>query len=230
MTKALEPTKVGSGSPHGTPPALDASRMRDTRRHRDRAVLAWKRWERRGFTLVELLAVVAMIGILSALAMVGYRKYMNAAGSAEAAAVIQGIRGSQEAYKAEMLVYLGCSGCGTPTGCAPGAGDLGVYYPMTTPNKQKYHWVQSGHGDFACWQLLNVTTDGPVRFGYSVVAGLPPTMSPATPGILDPPTWPAVTQPWYAIQARGDRDEDGVPAMFLASSLRGEIYSENDTE
>jgi type IV pilus assembly protein PilA len=39
-----------------------------------------------------------------------------------------------------------------------------------------------------------------------------------------------VSEPWYVIKARGDRDEDGTPALFLASSLRGEIYHENDTE
>jgi len=171
----------------------------------------------RGFTLVELLAVVAMVGILAALALVGYRRYINSAGTAEAAAVIQGIRGAEEAYKAEMLVYLSCSTT------------LDSYYPMTTPNSQKHHWVQSGHQDYDRWRQLNVTTDGPVKFGYAVVAGMPPTMASPV-GFANAPAWPAVTEPWYMVQAKGDRDEDGTPAMFLASSLRGEIYSENDTE
>ncbi len=180
---------------------------------------------------MELLAVVAMIGILAALALVGYRKYMNSAGSAEAAAVIQGIRGAEEAYKAEMLVYLGCSGCSSATGCPQGGGSLNSYYPMATPSHAKYHWVQPGHGDYACWRLLNVVTDGPVRFGYAVVAGLPDTITASGLEVAHAPTWPSpVTQPWFVIQARGDRDEDGVPALFLASSLRGEIYSENDSE
>jgi type IV pilus assembly protein PilA len=185
----------------------------------------------RGFTLVELLAVVAMIGVLAALAVVGYRKQMNSAAAAEAAAVIQGIRGAEEAYRAEMLVYLGCSGCGAPAGCPPGAGSLSSYYPTATSGNARYHWIQPGHPDFACFRLLNVTTDGPVRFGYAVVAGLPHTITAAPTGFASPPVWPStVAQPWFVIQARGDRDEDGVPALFLASSLRGEIYSENDSE
>ena len=171
-----------------------------------------------------------MIGILSALGMVGYRKYMNSAGSAEAAAVVQGIRGAQEAYRAEMLVYLGCSGCGSAAGCAPGGGSLGSYYPMATPSNARYHWIQPAHGDFACWRLLNVVTDGPVRFGYAVVAGLPDTITAAPVGLSSSPAWPTVSQPWYVVQAKGDRDQDGVGAYFLASSLRGEIYSENDSE
>jgi type IV pilus assembly protein PilA len=172
-----------------------------------------------------------MIGILATLAMVGYRKHMATAGTAETAAVIQGIRGAEESYRSEMLVYLGCSGCASPTGCAPGAGSLASYYPMTTPGNARYHWIQPGHADFACWRLLNVTTDNAVRFGYAVVAGLPDTITASPTGLASPPTWPGtVTQPWYVIEARGDRDEDGVPALFLASSLRGEIYSENETE
>jgi hypothetical protein len=32
------------------------------------------------------------------------------------------------------------------------------------------------------------------------------------------------------IQAKGDRDEDGVPSLFLAWSINGGVYWENDTE
>ena len=71
----------------------------------------------------------------------------------------------------------------------------------------------------------------PVRFGYAVVAGTAGAISAVPVGFASPPVWPgSVLQPWYVIQARGDRDEDGVPALFLASSLSGEIYSENDSE
>ena len=46
----------------------------------------------RGFTLVELLAVVAMIGVLSALAVVGFKKYMNSTRTADARSLIGAIR------------------------------------------------------------------------------------------------------------------------------------------
>lgn len=210
MDRARQPIVTLDRAAAGTPPASSSTRMRRWRQHR---VMA-----RRGFTLIELLAVVAMVGILAALAMVGYRKYLNSAGTAEAAAVIQGIRGSEEAYKAEMLVYLSCSSV------------LNDYYPMATPDSKKYSWDQPGHADYDCWRLLNVTTDGPVRFGYAVMAGMPDTITAAPVGFADPPTWPTVSAPWYVIQAAGDRDEDTTYALFLASSLQGEVYSENDTE
>ena len=43
-----------------------------------------KKRNSRGFTLVELMIVVAIIGILAALAIVGVKKYMTSAKSAEA--------------------------------------------------------------------------------------------------------------------------------------------------
>jgi type IV pilus assembly protein PilA len=173
---------------------------------------------RRGFTLVELLVVVAMIGVLAALALVGYRKYINSAGTAEATAVMQGIRGAEEAYKAEMLVYLGCSAA------------LNSYYPMAVPDERKHSWINPGHADFACWRQLNVTTNGAVRFGYAVMRGeIAPMAAPV--GFANPPTWPAaIAEPWYVIQAAGNRDGDGVFALFLTSSLHNEVYSENDSE
>ena len=53
-----------------------------------------KRYRARGFTLVELLAVVAIVGILACLAVTGFRKLLNMAHTSSAQAVIQGIRGA----------------------------------------------------------------------------------------------------------------------------------------
>ncbi|WP_437804965.1 type IV pilin protein [Sorangium sp. So ce1078] len=196
--------------------------MRSTQRQRSAA--------RRAFTLVELLVVVGMVGILAALAMVGYRRYMAAAGIAEPKAVIQGIRGAQESYKAEMLVYL------------PVSSALDSWYPAGTLNDQKRAWGGT-HPDAANWRMLNVTTDGAVRFGYACVAGVPSGGSgfggltahagftwgnlPGPP-LADPQFAPS--GPWYVIQAAGDRDVDGTYALLLTTSTMSGIYWENDTE
>lgn len=171
---------------------------------------------------MELLIVVAMIGVLSALAMVGYRKYLNAAGTAEASVVMQGIRGGQEAYKAEMLVYLSCS-----------TSLDGNFYPQGSalPDDTKWAWENPSHTQYTCWRQLNVTTDGAVRFGYAVMAGRAGDAMPAPhSAFASPPTWPTTTQPWYVVEAYGNRDGDNIPALFLSTSMRNEIYSENESE
>lgn len=64
-----------------------------------------KRLRARGFTLVELMIVVAIIGVLAALAIFGVRKYLSAAKSAEARNTIGAInRAAVAAYERENTV------------------------------------------------------------------------------------------------------------------------------
>ena len=185
---------------------------------------ALRPWQR-GYTLAELMIVVAIIGVMAALAIAGYRKYLNAAQAGEAKAMIQGIRAGEESYKSEMLVYLNVSG--TLTNYFP-------HDPTVSKNDEKWSWTQSGDSRYTNpltgWQLLNVNSDGPVRFGYAVVAGVGPTAPPAPTGFATPPVWPAINAgiPWYVVQAANQRAAGAKVVLFISSSLSGEIYGEND--
>ena len=55
----------------------------------------------RGFTLIELMIVVVIVGILATMGFVGYRKMIAEAHSSEAISVINSIKVAQEAYHAE---------------------------------------------------------------------------------------------------------------------------------
>ena len=173
-----------------------------------------------GFTLVELLAVVVIVGILAAVGITLLRQFVFSSKTTEVVAMVQSIRAAQERWRAENHSYFDVS----PT--------TESWYPMANPGKTKYHWDQAGHTDYARWRLLAPTAPGPVQAGYAVKAGPPLTQIPA-PSTASKPNFPTAanqTEPWYLIQAKADTDGDGDPAWFVASSLNGEVYIENEGE
>jgi prepilin-type N-terminal cleavage/methylation domain-containing protein len=187
--------------------AMDATRVSARRRAR-------------GFTLVELMTVVVMVGILAAIGISLFRKWVYHSRSVEAVGMIESIRVAQERWRAENGMYLDVSS------------SLSTPYPMASPGRTLYDWNQVGGDQYARWRLLNPTVSGPVMFGYSTKAG-PPFSAMAIPDCNDKPTWPAVNQtlePWYVIQAVGDTNADGIKSYYVAASLNGEIYRENEGE
>ena len=171
----------------------------------------------RGFTLIELMAVVMIVGILAVVGLVSYRKFIASSRTSEAVYMVGSIRAAEESYRAETLTYLDVSST------------INNFYPSTAPGKFKSAWDNPGHSDVVNWRQLGARSDGPVVYGYAVKAGVaggtPPVLS-----INNPPTWPATTEPWYLIQAAGDIDGDGTRSYVVGSSFTGEIYIENEGE
>jgi|SRR5882672_1213398 len=62
---------------------------------------------KRGFTLIELMIVVAIIGILAAIAIPNFIRYQLRAKSGEAKTVLGGIKTSEESFRAEYDGYVG---------------------------------------------------------------------------------------------------------------------------
>ena len=174
----------------------------------------------RGFTLVEMLAVVAMVGILATLAVYGVRKYVFASKSSEAMMMVNAIKAHQETYKDETYAYLNV------TGSAPGA--YAPLYPAD-PDGDKRAWWFDTHADYNRWRRLGADASGPVVFGYACIAGGAGVV-PTDPGVLTALNFPAHVEPWYVIKAVGDNNPGGPQAIIVASSFTREVYVENESE
>ena len=81
----------------------------------------------KGFTLVELLLVVTILGILAAIAMPKLFPQTEKARVAEAIAILQSIRQGEEAYFLERNVY--CDPNAAAGGCEGGWNGLGMEDP-----------------------------------------------------------------------------------------------------
>ena len=169
-----------------------------------------------GFTLTELMAVVAIVGILAVIGVASLHGQVFASKSVEAHAMIQSIRAAQERFRAESQGYLDVSSSMT------------AYYP-DRPNSQKRAWLRPTGDNYDNWRLLNPTVTGPVRFGYAVKAGAPGTTPPSL-AVSGAPVFAQASEFWFVIQAAADFDEDEVQARCAATSFSTEVYCENEGE
>jgi prepilin-type N-terminal cleavage/methylation domain-containing protein len=172
----------------------------------------------RGFTLIEAMIVVAIVGVLAVLASVGYTKWVRSSFGAEGQDMIANIRTQEEAYLGENGAYVNVSlGLGPPND-----------YPNGNPAASKTAW---GAPCSTCvgpnsWQTLGVTSNAPVVFGYSVIAGDgvnvlpgalvtnkwgPPTVNGATIGL----TGMQNGSPWFFAEADANVTGDGTHYMHV---------------
>lgn len=169
--------------------------------------------------MVELMAVVVIMGVLAVVGMLAFRQHIHSAKSTEATAMVQSIRAAEERWRSETTSYLDVSGA------------LTNYYPMTQPGTDKHAFYPPGDTRPLAqrWALLKPTAPPMVRFGYAVVAG-PPGKTPPDPATAKRPAWGVPNQNWYVIQAVGDVDGNGKFSYYVASSFTGEVYWENEGE
>ena len=154
-----------------------------------------------GFTLIEMLLVVAIIGVLSAIAIPNFINYSLRAKTAEAFLLIGSIVTSEETFAAEFENYVAV---------AP--------QPATVPGARKVVWVNrpcstdcSRRTPAECTEFTCIGFEPPAKvyFQYATARIM------ATFGV----------PPEYAVGAAGDLNVDGVNGTFAYRSKNyGGLY------
>lgn len=166
---------------------------------------------RQGFTLVELMIVVAIVAVLAAIAIPTFQGYVQRARASEATTFLAEIRQRQESYRAEFGQYAG-------------APDVTQSFSGFTPSAmpKAHKGPSSWPGSTGNWNQLGARPDGPVWFQYATISGGPGDSNGNIPGLTNPRDF------WFVSQARGDLDEDGTVVTFESYSQSNKIWIGND--
>jgi len=168
-----------------------------------------------GFSLIELLIVVVVVGILAAIAIPQFTRQQQKAKSSEVPGMFAAIKQAQHAYKAEYGLFL-----------STGASESDVYPALLAsgePKKKKWEPDTSSK-----WYELGVRPpDYYLYCGYVTLGGSAGTVPPGTNGVkIFGNQTPQ--RPWFYIMASCDLDGNpSVNTTFLTSSERTDVIEMN---
>jgi type IV pilus assembly protein PilA len=155
---------------------------------------------KKGFTLIELMIVVAIIGILAAIAIPNFLRFQLKSKTSEGKVNLAAIRTAEESYLAEFGTYVGST-----------------EYPVGSVTSQKQAWPASAGG----FDKVGWGPEGKVFFQYAVATGGIGYTASAIANLDNN----AVNQAWGYKKLNAGADVDAVhddcPASYLTEAQVG---------